>query len=34
VSLTFDMGNGRVFNQEIIIPIGLDTIATMYNYGI
>jgi general secretion pathway protein J len=34
VSLTFDMGNGRVFNQEIIIPIGLDTIASMYNYGI
>jgi len=34
VSLTFDMGNGKVFNQEFIVPIGLDTIATMYNYGI
>jgi general secretion pathway protein J len=34
VRITFDMGNGREFNQELIIPIGLDTLATMYKYGI
>lgn len=34
VRIIFDMGNGREFNQELIIPIGLDTVATMYKYGI
>jgi len=34
VSIIFDMGNGREFSQELVIPIGLDTLATMYRYGI
>jgi general secretion pathway protein J len=34
VSLTFDMGNGRVFSEEFIVPIELDTLGTMYNFGI
>ena len=33
VSLDFDMGNGRVFNQEFIVPIGTDLYSTLYNYG-
>jgi general secretion pathway protein J len=33
VSLEFDMGNGRVFNQEFIVPIGTDLYSTLYNYG-
>ena len=34
VSLEFDMGNGRVFNQEFIVPIGTDLYSTLYNYGV
>jgi len=33
VSLEFDMGNNRVFNQEFIVPIGTDLYSTLYNYG-
>lgn len=33
VSLEFDMGNGRIFNQEFIVPIGTDLYSTLYNFG-
>jgi general secretion pathway protein J len=34
VSLEFDMGNGRFFNQEFIVPIGTDLYSTLYNFGV